>query len=265
MTVQRDVETIHETGIDGAAIKPAECDVSAASGLPFGRIVVDFEGREHLPDPDALADLADSVDELRVTVPVRADGFDPLGDDSAFDALPPGAKRVLVAGNPAYLSEAERGRAVAPRLGTAVERTSDPWVGVEGVERVALATGATQFAVLSPGTEREFRALRAAGFGGELAVYAPVALTEDEDALLDALGDYVTRRAPVRTALPEGAETDGRASGRAREVIVDACREYALVGSAGQVAARVDALREAGADHLIGYPAGGLETFGVSD
>jgi len=263
VTAQRDAGAIHDTGIDGAAIKPAECDVSSAADLPFRRVVVDFEGHEHLPDAEVLSDLADSVDELRVTVPVRADGFDPLGDDSAFDALPGGTKRVLVAGNPAYLADDERRRAVAPRLGAAVDRTNDPWVGAEGVERVALATGATQFALLSPGTAREFRALRAAGFEGELAVYAPVVLSDDRDAVLDALGDYVARRAPVRDALPAGGRTDGGADGRAREVLLDACRDYALVGSAEEVGGRVEALHEAGADHVVGYPARGLGAFGV--
>jgi hypothetical protein len=198
-----------------------------------------------------------------VTVPVRADGFDPLGDDAAFDALPVGVKTVLVAGNPAYLSESERGRAVAPRLGAAVERTDDPWVGTEGVERVALATGATQFSVRAPTTERELRGLRAAGWEGGLAVDAQTVLADDEDVVLDAVGDYVARRAPVRAALPDGAPTDGGAGGRARAVLEDAVRDYALVGTAEQVRARVDALRAAGADRVVGYPAQGLGAFGV--
>ena len=264
-TMHQDVDAIHETGIDAAAIKPAECDVSTAATLPVDSVTVDFEGREHLPTPDVLADLADAVSELRVTVPVRADGFDPLGDDSGFDALPAGAKPVLVAGHPAYLAEAERRRAVAPRLGAAVERTRDPWVGTEGIERIALATGAAQFSVLSPTTEREFRALRAAGFDGDLAVYAPTVLTDDEDAVLDAVGDYVARRGPVRTALPEGAETGASATGCARDVLLEACDDYALVGSTADVRARVDDLRAAGADRVVGYPAQGLGAFGVRD
>jgi len=261
--VQEDAATTHETGIDAAAIKPKECDVSAAATLPFERVTVDFEGRGHLPDSDTLADLADAVSELRVTAPVRADGFDPLGDDSLFEALPDGTKTVLVAGNPAYLGDAERRRRIAPRLGAAVERTDDPWVGTEGIERVALATGVTQFSLLSPDTEGELRTLRSAGFEGELAVYAPVVLTDDRDAVLDAVGDYVARRAPVRAALPDGARTDGGVAGRAREILANACRDYALVGPASQVRSRVDALREAGADHVVGYPARGLSAFGV--
>lgn len=263
--MQQDTQLVHETGIDAAAIKPAECEVSAAASLPVGTVTVDFEGRDHLPDPGTLADLADAVAELRVTVPVRADGFDPLGDDSVLEALPKSVEPVLVAGHPAYLSGVERRRAVAPRIGAAAERASDPWVGTEGIERIALATGATQFSVLSRTTEREFRALRAAGFDGDLAVYAPTVLTDDADAVLDAVGEYVARRAPVRRALPEGARTDAGATGRARDVLLGASEDYALVGSAADVAARVDDLRAAGADHVVGYPARGLGAFGVGD
>lgn len=258
-----DTDAVHETGIDAAAIKPAECDVSAAAALPFETVTIDFEGRAHLPDPDVLADLADAVSELRVTVPVRADGFDPLGDGSALEGIPEEAETVLVAGNPAYLSTEERRRAVAPRLGAALGRTRDPWVGTEGIERIALATGATQFSLLSRTTEREFRALRTAGFDGQLAVYAPTVLSDDPDVVLDAVGDYVARRAPVRAALPDRARTDAAAGGRARDVLLEASTDYALVGSVREVSARVDALREAGADHVVGYPARGLDAFGV--
>ena len=263
--MQQDTDAVHRTGIDAAAIKPAECDVSAAAGLPVETVTVDFEGREHLPAPGTLDDLADAVAELRVTVPVRADGFDPLGDDSTLAALPDGTKPVLVAGHPAYLSEAERRRAVAPRIGAAAERFGDPWVGTEGIERIALATGATQFAVLSPTTEREFRALRAAGFEGDLAVYAPTVLSEDPDDVLDAVGGYVARRGPVRRALPEGAETGAGATGPARERLLTAAEDYALAGSVEDVRAKVDALRAAGADRVVGYPAQGLAAFGARD
>ncbi|MFC6754133.1 hypothetical protein ACFQEU_11770, partial [Halorubrum tibetense] len=68
-------------GIDAAAIKPAECDVSRAAALPVDRLVIDYEGREHLPDAETLGRLAAET-ALSVTTPVRADGFDPLGDDS---------------------------------------------------------------------------------------------------------------------------------------------------------------------------------------
>ena len=256
---------ITETGIDAAAIKPAECDVSAAAALPVETVTVDFEGREHLPEPETLADLADAISELRVTAPVRADGFDPLGDDSLLEALPPAVEPVFVAGHPAYLTATERGRAVASRIGAAVERADDPWVGTEGIERVALATGATQFSLLSSTTEREFRSLRAAGFDGDLAVYAPTVLTDDGDAILAAVGDYVARRGPVRSALPADARTDGGAAGRVRDRLLEAARDYALVGDVAAVGERVASLREAGADRIVGYPARGLDAFEPAD
>jgi len=251
---------VREAGLDAVALKPAECDVSAAHDLPFGAVVLDYEGREHLPGRDVLSALADSYD-LRVTVPVRADGFDPLGDDSLDDALPETAGRVFVAGHGAYLSDAERTRAVAPRLGAAVETHPDAWVGTAGVERLALATGAGQFELLSRSTARDLRALRAAGFDGYVAVYAPVVLTDDEDAVLDAVGEYTARRPPVARALPEDAATDGTATGRAREVLSKAVRDFALVGTPSTVGERVAALKEAGADAVVGYPARGPDEF----
>ncbi|WP_128477712.1 DUF7388 family protein [Halorussus pelagicus] len=253
-------ETIAETGLDAAALKPAECDVSRAAELPFETVAIDYEGREHLPDEETLAGLAEEV-EVRLTTPVRAEGFDPLGDDSGYDRIPDTVQRVAVAGHAAYLSETERGKAVAPRLRAAVERDPAAWVGTEGVERLALATGATQFELLSRTTEQDLRALRAAGFDGELAVYAPTVLTDDDDAVLDAVGDYTARRGPVASALPEGASTDGTASGRAREVLSAATRDYALVGSPAEVGERVADLKAAGADLVVGYPARGVEEF----
>ncbi|WP_135830588.1 DUF7388 family protein [Halorussus halobius] len=250
-----------ETGLDAAALKPAECDVSRALDLPFETITVDYEGREHLPDDDTLARLAREK-ELRLTTPVRAAGFDPLGDDALDADLPEDVRRVAVAGHPAYLTDDERGKAVAPRLRAAVERDPTAWVGTEGVERAALATGATQFELLSRSTERDLKALRAAGFDGELAVYAPTVLTDDEDAVLDAVGAYAARRGPVARALPEDAATDATASGRAREVLSKAVRDYALVGRPAEVGERVADLKAAGADLVVGYPARGLEEFG---
>jgi hypothetical protein len=268
-------ETIAETGLDGAALKPAECDVSRAVDLPFEVVAIDYEGVEHLPDAETLARIA-SEKQVRLTTPVRADGFDPLGDDARYDDIPAGVHRVAVAGHPAYLTDEERARAVAPRLKAAVERDSTAWVGTEGVERLALATGATQFELLSRTTERDLRALRAAGFDGELAVYAPTVLTDDEDEVLDAVGGYVARRGPVADALPEGvveqgstadqtesagAATDASATGRAREVLSAASRDYALVGTPEEVSERVATLKAAGADHLVGYPARGIAEF----
>jgi hypothetical protein len=168
---------------------------------------------------------------------------------------------VFVAGHDAYLSEEEVKRAVAPRLGAAVAGADDAWVGTEGVERAALATGATQFELLSRTTETDVRALRAAGFDGGVAVYAPTVLTGDEAEILDAVGAYAARRGPVRRALPDGAATDGGAAGRARDVLSQAVRDYALVGDAETVRERVRALRDAGADRVVAYPAAGLDAF----
>ncbi|USZ68936.1 luciferase [Halorussus salilacus] len=253
-------ETLAETGLDAAALKPAECDVSRATDLPFETVAIDYEGREHLPDADLLADLARHA-EVRLTTPVRAEGFDPLGDDALYDEIPEGVRRVAVAGHAAYLTDEERKKAVAPRLGAAVERDPDAWVGTESVERVALATGATQFELLSRTTERDLRALRAAGFDGEVAVYAPTVLSDDEDAVLDAVGGYVARRGPVARALPEGAATDAAATGRAREVLSAASGDYALVGTPAEVGERVADLKGAGADTVVGYPARGIGEF----
>ncbi|WP_227355266.1 LLM class flavin-dependent oxidoreductase [Haladaptatus salinisoli] len=251
---------VARTGLDAAALKPAECDVRRALELPFDAVTIDYEGREHLPDTETLAELAVEKD-VRLTVPVRADGFDPLGDDSLYDRLPEGVKTVLVAGHPAYLTEDERRRAVAPRFGAALDREPDAWVGTEGVERVATATGAAQFELLTRSTARDLRALRAAGFDATVAVYAPTVLTDDEDAVLDAVGAYVARRKPVARALPETAQPDARAAGRAREVLSAASRDFALVGTAAEVGERVAELKDAGADWVVGYPARGVESF----
>ncbi len=252
--------SVRETGIDAVALKPAECDVRRATELSLPSVVIDYEGRAHLPDRETLADLAGSLD-LRLTTPVRADGFDPLGPADLVDRVPEEAGRVLVAGHPAYLTEDERKKAIAPRLGAAIEEVPDAWVGTEGIERLALATGATQFELLSRSTERDVRSLRAAGFGGEVAVYAPTVISDDLDTVLDAVGGYVSRRGPVARVLPEGAATDASASGRAREVLAAASGDYALCGTETEIRARVDRLREAGADTIVGYPARGIEAF----
>jgi hypothetical protein len=250
------------TNLDGVALKPTECDVAAAADLPVEFVCIDYEGREALPDAETLTALAGAVD-LRVTTPVRADGFDPRGDDSLVETLPDAAKRVLVAGHGAYLSDAERRRAVAPRLGDAAAAVREaggvPWVGTEGVERIALAAGGVQYDLLSRSTERDVRALRAAGFDGEMALYAPVVPTDDEDAVLDAVGEYAARRTPVREALPDGAATDATATGRAREVLSKAVRDYALVGDPETVGERVCDLKAAGVDYVVGYPATGVD------
>jgi hypothetical protein len=250
--------TLSEVGIDAAALKPSEVDLRRAPDLSVDLLAVDYEGREHVPAPELLADLAAEF-EVRATVPVRADGFDPLGDDDLRAQLPPSVGEVLVAGHPAYLSEDERRRAVAPRLEAASTGAEDPWIGTEGVERLALAVGGTQYDLLSRSTAREIHALRTAGFEGDVAVYAPTVLTDDEDAVLDAVGAYASRRSRVRDALPEDAPQDHTLEGRARETLLSACHEFALVGDPETVAGRVEKLHEAGVDHVVGYPARGLD------
>jgi hypothetical protein len=250
--------TLTAASIDGVALKPSEVDVSRAPALDVDVVTIDYEGPEHLPDRATLEAIADEHD-VRLTTPVRADGFDPLGDDSRLAALPERVGSVLVAGHRAYLSETEAARAVAPRLGKAAARASDPWVGTEGVERLAMAVGGTQFELLSPSTERDLRSLRSAGFDGEIAVYAPTVLTDDEDAILDAVGAYAARRKPVREALPAAAATGADARGRARDVLGNAVRDYALVGDVDSVAERVAQLEAAGADTVVAYPARGLD------
>jgi alkanesulfonate monooxygenase SsuD/methylene tetrahydromethanopterin reductase-like flavin-dependent oxidoreductase (luciferase family) len=251
---------VSETGLDAVAVKPAECDVRRALDVPLSTVAVDYEGRESLPDDETLERLA-AERTVRLTIPVRADGFDPLGDDSLWASVPESVERVLVAGHGAYLSDEERKRAVAPRLRSARERAPDAWVGTEGIERIALAAGGTQYELLSRSTRRDVRALRAAGFDGEVALYAPTVLTDDEDAALDAVGAYAARRRPVARALPDDAPTDATATGRAREVLSAAVRDYALVGAPGEVRERIDELRDAGVDLVVGYPARGVDEF----
>jgi hypothetical protein len=252
--------TLADVGVDAVALKPAEVDVSRATGLSVETVTIDYEGREHVPDRGTLAALAGEA-EVRVTVPVRADGFDLRGDDSLLESLPDATGRIVVAGHPAYLGPEERRRAVAPRLRAAAQRAADPWVGTESVERVALAVGGTQYDLLSGSTGAEIRALRAAGFDGEVAVYAPLVLAGDDDVVLDAVGGYAARRADVREALPDGAPTDSSATGRARETLLSGCRRYALVGNRETLSGRVDRLHQAGVDHVVAYPARGLDPF----
>jgi hypothetical protein len=244
-------------GLDGLALKPTEVDLREAAGLDVDHLVVDWEGPDAFPGADVLGGLATDA-TVRVTTPVRADGFDPLGDDGWTDRVPDGVGRVLVAGHGAYLDDAEAGRAIAPRLGAAATADPGAWVGTESVERAALATGNPQVELLGRTTARDLRALRAAGFDGTVAVYAPVVVSADDDAVLDALGEYVARRGPVRSALPDGAATNAGATGRAREVLTSAVEDFALVGDADAVAAGADELRDAGADVVVGYPARGL-------
>lgn len=250
--------TLAGVGIDAAAIKPSKTDLERVTSLDVETITIDYEGNEHVPETSRLQDLTSAFD-VRLTMPVRADGFDPLGDRSMLERIPPSVDPVFVAGHPAYLTDREKRRAIAPRLEAAVESVEDPWIGTEGVERIAMAVGGTQFELLSKTTSRDVRALRAAGFDGEIAVYAPTVLTRDEDAVLDALGAYAGRRATVRQDLPADAPTDSSITGAGRERLERACQEYALVGTPETVAERVATLHEVGVDHVVGYPARGLE------
>ncbi|EMA51806.1 DUF7388 family protein [Halococcus thailandensis] len=259
------------SGFDAVALKPTEIDVASVDLTDVEHAVVDYEGREHLPEPALLADRARET-ALSVTTPVRADGFDPLGDDGLSATLPEPIGRVLVAGNPAYLTETERTRAIAPRIGAARERAPAAWVGTEGIGRVALAAGGTQFELLAPTTVREVRALRAAGFDDGIAVYTPVVRSADEDVLLDALGDYVARRGSVAAALDDarenvataadGIRTDSGATGEPRSVLLSAIERFALVGTDDAIDERVAELRSAGVDTLVGYPARGPAALG---
>lgn len=251
-------DQLTNAGIEAVALKPSEVDVGRARELDVGTVTIDYEGREHVPEPDTFAALADEFD-VRATVPVRADGFDPLGDDHLRSSLPAGVGEVFVAGHPAYLSDRESNRAVAPRLEAAMAEAADPWVGTEGIERIALAAGGTQFELLSATTPRDVRALRAAGFDGQIAVYAPTVLSDDEDLVLDAVGAYAARRPDVRRELPDDVPCDGSVTGPTRETLLSACREYALVGDPAAVSRRVDRLHGIGVDRVVSYPARGLD------
>src|SRR6056297_3566196 len=93
--------TLTDVGIDAVAIKPTEVAVERAAELAVETITIDFEGREHVPDPETLRELTEEF-EVRMTTPVRADGFDPTGDESARESLPETVGEVLVAGHRAY-------------------------------------------------------------------------------------------------------------------------------------------------------------------
>lgn len=252
--------TLTEVGVDAAALKPTEMSLYRAVDLSVETLTVDYEGRDHVPKPETLAHLA-ADNELRLTAPVRADGYDPLGDDELLRATPDDVGFVAVAGHSVYLDGSERRRAVAPRLRAMVQQAEDPWVGTEGIERLALAVGGTQYELLSTSTERSVRALRAAGYEGEIAVYAPTVLTDRSDVILDAVGAYAARRPSVGNRLPDDAPTDSTVTGETRQQLLDGCREYALVGSVQTVSERIDRLREVGVDHVVAYPARGLDPF----
>ena len=250
--------TLTDVGIDAVAIKPTEVAVERAAELAVETITIDFEGREHVPDPETLRELTEEF-EVRMTTPVRADGFDPTGDESARESLPETVGEVLVAGHRAYLDDHEQKKAIAPRLTAAADAAADPWIGTEGIERLALAVGGTQFELLSPGTASSVRALREADSSVDIALYAPVVLSTDESTILDAVGEYAARRKRVQQRLPAETPHDSGATGEGRERLLAGCRAYALVGSPETVRDRVQRLHEAGVDRIVGYPARGLD------
>lgn len=277
-------QPIGRVGFDAIALKPTECNVASvrASELSIDTVAIDYEGNEHLPRADTLRTLTEHA-SVYLTTPVRADGFDPLGDCTLVEQIPDGIGRVFVAGNAAYLNERERRRAVAPRLSAALDSYSGStpaWVGTEGIERLALAAGGVQYDLLSQNTLKDVRALRSVGYEGEIAIYAPTVLSDDEDVILDALGGYVSRRQVVRRALAEiesGKEngngnengttetatstlvTDRRANGRTRDLLLTATRDFALVGDSETVRGRITALHDAGVDTVVAYPANGVK------
>jgi hypothetical protein len=269
-------QPLARVGYDAVALKPTECDVSRGTELSVDTIAIDYEGREHLPSAETLCNLTEHA-TVYLTTPVRADGFDPLGDNSLVEWIPDGIGRIFVAGNPAYLSEEERRRAVAPRLGAVLDGSSastlTPWVGTEGIERLAFAAGGVQYDLLSQYTLETVRGLRSVGYDGEIAIYAPTVLSDDDNAILDALGGYVARRQVVRQALDERRETvtengtdettppvtDRRASGRTRDILLTAAEDFALVGDSETIRERITALHDAGVDTVVAYPATGIE------
>lgn len=254
-------DPLSRTGIDAVALKPSEHDISRAVTLSVGTVAIDYEGRPNLPDQEIVRTLTADRDVV-VTIPVRADGFDPTGDDHLLREWVPGNVRLaIVAGNPAYLTEREQSRTIAPRIRAALDDAPDAWVGTEGMGRIATATGATQYELLDRNTGRMVEGLRSAGLSADIVVYAPTVLSDDEDEVLDAVGSYVARRGPVRRALADDALTDASATGRTREILRSAVTDYALVGTATDVRAQVAGLRDAGVTTVVGYPARGIDEF----
>lgn len=238
-------------GFDAIAIKPSSQSITSIDPSQIDAIVIDFEGPAHLPDPNQVAELSEES-HVTLTAPVRADGFDPLGDDGLFDQFEEADRFALVAGNGAYLTEGEQRKAIAPRLGRAIKRYPDAWVGTEGIERLALATGASQFELLSPDTPNMLTGLRSAGFDGEIALYAPTVVTDDRQVALSELKSYLSRRRRVKRALSNGSATHTDP----QDVLLQAMDDYALVGDESSIAQQIESLKTAGATTVVGYPAG---------
>jgi len=183
-------EAVARAGIDAVALKPAECDVSRAANSPIDRVTIDYEGREHLPDAETLDRLAAEA-ELYVTTPVRADGFDPLGDDSLIDKIPdPPPAGCSWRATARTSRRTSRRRAVAPRLGAARAARRPRRVGRHGASSASRwRRGGTQFELLSLSVDRSRRAWAPRRrVRRRIAVYAPTVLTDDEDVVLDAVG-----------------------------------------------------------------------------
>lgn len=245
-------ESLHAVGIDAIAIKPESTDVTTLEHLDASTVVIDFEGLEHVPRPEELAGVARARNCV-LSVPVRVDGFDPLGDDSLLETFEETVSFALIAGHPAYLTSRQARRAVAPRLRAALERYPDSWVGTEGLERIAMATGATQYDLLDGSTERSVRAIRAAGFDGDIVVYAPTVVSDEHDHLLDAVGPYVARRKAVADRLADVGTVDANATGRDRAILLEAIDEYSLVGTPERIDRRVRDLDAVGVSEVVAH------------
>lgn len=245
------LETIESVGFDALAVKPSHTDPSRVTSSPFDRFIIDFEGTEYYPSVSLIRDLQASTN-VRLTIPVRVNGFDPLGNRDYLDALPPETKMVLVAGNPAYLSQAELSRRIAPRIGEVASEFADVWVGTEGIPLIALATDATQFFLLSPESRNTVKTIRAAGYAGTIAVYAPTVISDDQNTILDAIGPYTARRDRVRRELNRPDSITDLDSND-REILVRAIQEYALTGSVPEINEQIQSLKNQGIDTVVSY------------
>ncbi len=72
--------TLAAAGIDAVALKPTEVDVSQATALDVETLAIDYEGAATSQRRTYRATCIDA--DVRVTTPVRANGFDPLGEDA---------------------------------------------------------------------------------------------------------------------------------------------------------------------------------------
>lgn len=243
-------EVISDVTCDAIAVKPSQTSLSHVTSSPIDSVVIDFEGREHYPSNTTIQELQETTD-TRVTIPIRVDGFDPLGDREYIDSLPTETKVVLVAGNPAYLSEDELQRAIAPRIGTAIDEFSDAWIGTEGIPLIALATTAPLFFLLSPESKHTIQQIRSAGYHGSIAVYAPTVVSTDTDTILQTLGPYTMRREPVRRKLD--AESLSSLAPDEQEILLRETQQYTLTGSLSEINTQISRLKTKGVDNIVSY------------